>query len=120
MRLLTNGEFSESIVHDRLMKKWRYSTNSLEEFIHECCDLDRDEYIRRAELYAKYKEWCDENGRKPFSKRRVKQLLAANIRMGIRHAKPKGIEIFRGIRMKSDPSGDLNPQFEKQYKEVMK
>jgi len=39
VRLLQQGKFSASTAHDRLMAKWRRSTNSLEEFIHECCDI---------------------------------------------------------------------------------
>jgi P4 family phage/plasmid primase-like protien len=114
-RLLANDEFSKSIVHDRLMAKWRHSSNSLEEFIHECCDLDSDEYVRRAEFYRDYKEWCNENGRKPFAKGNVKELLASNIGLGITHTSRDGYEIFRGINMKEEPSSGLNPEFRKQY-----
>ena len=113
MRLLANGKFSESIVHDRLMAKWRHSTNSLEEFIHDCCEFSSDEYIFRAEFYRKYKEWCDENGRRPFAKGKVLDMIARSIGMGITHTKLDGNEIFRGIKMKKGSSGSLNPQFEK-------
>jgi len=34
-RLLANGNFSKSAAHDRLLAKWRRSTSSLAEFIHE-------------------------------------------------------------------------------------
>ncbi|MBK9440755.1 MAG: hypothetical protein IPN53_05310 [Comamonadaceae bacterium] len=37
MRVIRNGGYSTSVVHDRLMAQWRRSTNSLEEFVHECC-----------------------------------------------------------------------------------
>jgi putative DNA primase/helicase len=120
MRLLTNGEFSKSIVHERLMKKWRYRTNSLEEFIHECCDLDSNEHVRRSDFYHDYKEWSNDNGRKPFAKGKVKELLASNVKLGITHTKLKGYEIFRGIRMKSDPSGGTNARSPQQYTEVSK
>ena len=35
LRLLQNGKFSDSMAGDRLMAKWRQSTNSLEEYISE-------------------------------------------------------------------------------------
>jgi phage/plasmid-associated DNA primase len=103
MRLMKNDSFSKSIVHDRLMEKWRRSTNSLEEFIFECCELvDQKEYIRRSDFYREYKEWCNENGRKPFAKGRVLDLITHNFGLGITHTKLDGNEIFRGVKMKSD------------------
>ncbi len=98
-RLLRNGKFSASTAHDRMMAKWRRSTNSLEEFIHECCDISRDSAYRRSKLYADYSKWCSDNGRKPFSKSRVKELLEHNIGMGIRLTELDGHETFRGIKL---------------------
>jgi putative DNA primase/helicase len=116
MRLMENGSFSDSIVHDRLMEKWRYSTNSLEEFIHECCDLDASENVRRADFYRDYRNWCDENGRKAFAKGKVKDLLSSNIGLRITHTVLDGYEIFRGVKMKEQhtPNG-INPDFINQY-----
>jgi P4 family phage/plasmid primase-like protien len=109
IRLLRNGAFSKSKVHDRLMARWRRSNNSLEEFIHECCELapkgDSTFVTKRAELYRQYAIWCEESGRKPFAKSRVKDLLEHNIGLGITLAKLDGYEIFRGVRLK--PSADV-------------
>ncbi len=102
-RLLRNGKFSASTAHDRLMAKWRRTTNSLEEFIHECCDLAKDSTYLRSKLYEDYEEWCSQNGRKPFAKGRVKDLLEHNIGMGIRLVEVNGYETFRGL-MKKPPS----------------
>jgi putative DNA primase/helicase len=82
------------------MAKWRRSTNSLEEFIHEECILDSNLHERRAEFYRKYNEWCGENGRRGFSKGRVIQHLENNIGLGIRHTALNGYEIFRGVGIK--------------------
>jgi putative DNA primase/helicase len=107
MRLLNSGAFSTSSVHDRLMARWRRCNSSLEEFIHECCSLgpkdDNAFKVGRAELYREYASWCEDSGRKPFAKSRVKELLEHNIGLGITWAKLNGYEIFRGVRMK--PSG---------------
>lgn len=100
-RLLRNGRLSESAAHDRLMAKWRRSTNTLEEFIHDCCELTPGGTYRRSEFYANYTEWCSENGRKPFSKGRVKELLEHNIGMGIRLVEVNGYETFRGLMPKA-------------------
>lgn len=100
-RLLQKGAFSISAVHDRLMAKWRCTSNSLEEFIGEACVLFQDSHYRRSELYKDYTEWCSENGRKPFSKARVKELLEHNIGLGIRLVELDGYETFRGLYKKA-------------------
>lgn len=100
-RLLANGNFSKSPAHERLMAKWRLSTSSLSEFIHECCELSTDCQVRRAEFYEAYTRWCGETGRKRFSKSRVKELLDNNIGLGVRWAELNGIEVFRGLKLKS-------------------
>lgn len=99
-RLLRNGKFSASTAHDRLMAQWRRSTNTLEEFIHECCILSKDGKYRRSELYMAYTEWCSETGRKPFSKGRVKDLLEHNIGIGVRLVEIDGYETFVGVKLK--------------------
>ena len=99
-RLLTQGAFSPSIVHVRLMEQWRRTTNSLDEFIHECCERGSEYSERRSELYQQYKSWCGENGRRPFAKGKIKELLAYNIGLGVSLTVLDGYEIFRGIQMK--------------------
>lgn len=99
-RLLQNGKLSQSNAHDRLMAKWRRCTNTLEEFIHETCILSPDLTYRRAEFYQDYTAWCSENGRKPFSKGRIKELLEHNIGMGIRLVERNGYETFCGLASK--------------------
>ncbi len=99
-RLLQNGKLSASNAHDRLMAKWRRSTNTLEEFIHEACVLSPESKYLRSDFYIDYAEWCSDNGRKPFSKGRVKELLEHNIGMGIRLVELGGYETFRGLSKK--------------------
>lgn len=103
-RLLRQGKLSASSAHDRLMAKWRRSTNTLEEFIHDACELVAEHPYLRSNFYEDYKQWCADNGRKPFSKGRVKELLEHNIGMGIRLVEINGYETFRGIKKKSPES----------------
>lgn len=103
IRLLEQDAFSDSVVHDRMMAKWRLSTNSLDEFIHECCDVGDDSYtFRRSHFYRAYTAWCKDSGRQPFSKSRVKELLAHNLNFGIRFVELNGYETLRGIRNKPE------------------
>ena len=99
-RLLNNGGFSPSVVHDRLMGKWRRSSNSVEEFVHDVCEVGDSGYLaRRSQLYRTYCEWCKEAGRKPFAKGRFKDLLLHNVPFGITLSEINGHETFRGIRV---------------------
>lgn len=111
-RLIANGAYSKSSAHDRLMTQWRRRTNSLDEFIFECCDLGDKLMANRAKLYQVYSAWCKDCGRKPFAKSKVKDLLAHNIVHGIKHTVLDGDEIFRGVRIKDGVSlDDSRPGF---------
>ncbi|MEI8266079.1 MAG: phage/plasmid primase, P4 family [Betaproteobacteria bacterium] len=101
-RLLQNGQFSSSIAHDRLMQRWRRANSSLEEFIFDDCELGSGLYVHRSTLYEAYRRWCDDTGRKPFAKSRVKELLEHNVGLGVTWAKLNGYEIFRGLRICPD------------------
>lgn len=106
MRVIRNGGYSKSVVHDRLMAQWRRGTNSLEEFIHECCSVgDQAHSILRSKFYQEYAQWCAESGRKPFSKARVKELLAHNVGLGISLTRIDGYEVFRGVLVKDTFEG---------------
>lgn len=102
-RVLRNGRFSTSVVHDRLMARWRRSASSVEEYIHEECALSGDAsvHVKRSEFYSRYRTWCSENGRKPYSKAHVKELLEHNVALGVKPASLNGYEIFRGLAFKA-------------------
>lgn len=101
-RLQVNKGFSASSAHDRIVAQWRRGNSSLEEFIHENCELGAELSVRRAALYKYYKRWCEENGRKPFSKSKVKELLEHNVGLGITLCIHYGYELFRGVQLKPD------------------
>lgn len=109
-RLLANDRFSPSSTHDRLMAQWRRSTSSLDEFIHERCELDADYKTHRSVLYAEYSKWCGQSGRKPFSKGRVKDLLEHNVGMGVRLVELNGYETFCGLSVKPEHKEDAKPE----------
>lgn len=103
-RLLRNARLSDSMAHDRLMAKWRRSTNTLEEFIHESCEVVPTGIYKRSLFYQDYSAWCSETGRRPFSKGRVKELLECNIGLGITLVERNGYESFKGIEPKQASS----------------
>lgn len=102
LRLLKNGKFSDSMAGDRLMAKWRQSTNSLEEYISECCDIGESLYsVKRAAFYEAYVIWCKLSGRKPYAKGHVRDLLEHNIKFNISLGSKDGYELFRGVQFKN-------------------
>lgn len=102
VRLLRNGKFSPSTAHDRLMAQWRKSTNSLEEFIGDVCAVAPDFREKRSVFYQCYTHWCKDNGRKPFAKGRVKDLLERNVGLGISLAEINGYETLKGVQVNAD------------------
>lgn len=100
LRLLKQGAFSTSKVHDRLMTKWRRSSNSIDEFIYECCDMGADLHERRSGFYAAYRAWCNESGRKPYARPKVKDLMEHRVGLAVRFAVLDGYDIIRGLAVK--------------------
>jgi putative DNA primase/helicase len=105
LRLLANGKFSESKAADRLMAKWRQSTNSLEEFIGERCSVGEQHSVKRSTFYENYVSWCQLSGRKPYAKSHVRDLLEHNIKLGIAKGSKDGYDLYRGICVKK-PEAD--------------
>lgn len=107
-RVLSQGGFSVSIVHDRLMAQWRRRSNSVEEFVHDACDVGSTEYkVRRSELYKAYASWCSETGRKAFAKGRFKELMLHNAGGCFTLSELNGNETFRGVQLKDVDDVDL-------------
>lgn len=105
-RLLKNG-FTKSKAHDRLMTQWRRRANSVDEFIHDCCILGEDQIVKRAWFYKRYTDWCKDNGRRPFAKSKVKELLQFSTAHGIKHTTLDGNEVFRGVSINQKAFEDI-------------
>jgi putative DNA primase/helicase len=110
-RLMQNDKFTLSSAHQALMAKWRRSSNSLEEFIFESCEVEQSYKTRCADFYNAYKVWCGETGRHSFAKSNVRELLDNNIGLGICFARLDGYDIYRGVRLKSEFKDLTDPRF---------
>ena len=100
-RLLQNAHFSKSLAHSRILAKWRRSTNSLMEFIHEECELGNSLHIKRADFYGAYKAWAAENGRRQLAKGTAYDLVRSTIALEISETTLHGYDIYRGIGLKT-------------------
>lgn len=99
-RLLKNGKFTETTAHKELMGKWRLSSNSLAEFIHECCELAPGLQERRSKFYKDYEDWCYRNNRKPFAKQKVLNILQTTVGLNIKLVTIDGYETLKGVSVK--------------------
>ncbi len=99
-RLLSQGKFSESKAHVRLMEKWRRTSSSLEEFIAECCTLGEKLRFKRKDFYDQYRGWCKLNGRIPFASTKLKEMLMHNVSLGVTCVERNGYETFKGVGLK--------------------
>lgn len=102
IRLLQQGRFSGSIVHDRLMMQWRRAASSIHEFIHECCVLGPGLLVRRSTFYAAYADWCKESRRSAFGKSKLKSHIEHSIDLPVRFTVLDGNEVMRGIKVSEE------------------
>ena len=102
IRLLQQGRFSDSTVHDCLMTQWRRTASSIQEFIHECCVLGSGLLVRRSTFYAAYASWCKCSGRIAFSKSKLKSHIEYSIDLPIQCTVLDGNEVMRGIKVSEE------------------
>ena len=102
IRLLQQGRFSSSTVHDRLMVQWRQTSSSIHEFIHECCVVGPALLVRRSTFYAAYTNWCKASRRNAFSKSKLKLHIEHSIDLPIRFTVLDGNEVMRGIEVSEE------------------
>lgn len=69
--MANNWQFTKSDALDNMMLDLQTETSSVIEFIRYNYEEVEGEYISYEDLYTSYKFWCDENGRKPKSKRNM-------------------------------------------------
>lgn len=109
LRVLAQGGFSPSKVHDRLAEKWQRTSNSVEEFLHDICVLDERKRVKRKDFYRYYRKWCELNGRSPVSVTKFRELLLHNVKLGIRIVKVEGHEHYKGVGMQDADLDDIAP-----------
>ena len=81
-RLLEQGKFTECEAVKNAVEQYKAESNSVQMFLTDCSySSSVDDYQKIKDLYREYKEFCFENGNKPFNRMNFgKQLAALNIR----------------------------------------
>ena len=67
-RLLENKKFTFSKTIEDNNMNYRFSADSVTEFIHTCCEVSEENFVTKDEIYNLYKNWCINNQRRAVSK----------------------------------------------------
>jgi len=91
-RLNTQGRFSASRSTDEALEEYRRECNSAYDFLKENCEFgDPEGWVPKNEMYARYRGWSEDSGRKPMSSREFNRTLKTqpNVR-DLRHKDGRG------------------------------
>lgn len=97
-RVARNDGFTHSLRADELLDRWRTATDAVAEFLRdeEAVQVAEDANVERTDLYAAFRDWARESGRKAMGRSpfyvRVEQL-------GYRAKKVQGVRMFEGLRL---------------------
>lgn len=98
-----NWVFSETERNRIELQKYREDSNSVLAFLRDCCTEDENSEIATMELYAKYKEYCEDAGLKPCAQKTMTQEIRTAY-PNAKHGKDKlgKRHTFRGIKVEED------------------
>lgn len=101
-RLQEQGKFNIPLTVEEATENYRLSNDVTYLFIEDCCDRDDSGRVQAATLYSSYRKWCDDNGHKPVSSKRLAPDLE---RMGF-HSLKNNVTYWCGLRLR-DPSDTI-------------
>lgn len=96
-RLRAHKEFTYVKQVDELTAKYRNESNTILTFVDDTCETDRSYNIGSQSIYSRYKEWCNENGYKPYN---VRNFKAEMERCGFYYRRTSTARIYDGLRFK--------------------
>jgi len=99
-RLMRHDRFTPTAAHDRLLQKWRLSSSSVLEFMHDesACLLDAKSSCIQGDLFKAYRAWCDTSGRKPIGRNSFFEELDQNGHVArVRRQRSNGYDRVMGV-----------------------
>lgn len=96
LRVELRNRFTETATHLGAMSEWRRDSDSVAAFVYdeEANKLGAELWEERTRLYARYRQWCQEDGRRAVNKKNFFERLGS---LGFQPAKRRGCRGFTGI-----------------------
>ncbi len=79
-RLRGNGDFTPAESSQIELESYREKNNNVVQFINDQCELSEDFNIKYDKLYSVYKQYCQDSGNNPFTKRNFKDEVLKNFK----------------------------------------
>src|SRR5262249_13178333 len=74
-RLMARGRFALPASVVQAGTRYRQTLDTVRAFVAEECHLDPTTWVDRAQLYKRYREWCQDGGRMPLANTTFNQHL---------------------------------------------
>lgn len=76
--LRARGQFRETASTTDAASRFKVETDSVAGFLEEEATFGADEWVSKADLFAKYKRWCEQNNRGALGKQKFNERLRAD------------------------------------------
>jgi putative DNA primase/helicase len=102
-RLRAHG-FTRAATSDTATARFRVDADSAAGFSDALCTLDHDARIAKPDLFQAYRQWCEDNNRKPLGAQRFNHRLHELHTGQLDQVSSKGRDYWHGIALTEDPS----------------
>jgi putative DNA primase/helicase len=95
-RLQANGKFSTVQQIQDWTTKYQAESNTILSFVEDTCEVDINYNVQSSIIYRSYREWCSDNGYKPYNARNFKTEME---RLSYYHRRTMTMRVYDGIRI---------------------
>lgn len=98
-RLRARGGFASTKATDAALDRFRTDADTALGFIEETCEIVTEGRIARPELYARYREWCEQTGRMALAANRFNERIRSSLSPQVAEVVVNGTRYWTGIRL---------------------
>ena len=99
-RLVNNGAFTEPPQVGQALEAYKIQNDSILAFLSDCVKENKHSVISKQTLYDRYKEYCEDQGLRPFSQQKLRgKLFEAFPSISEGRAGARGPRLWRGIQI---------------------
>jgi len=107
-RLVKNGAFTEPPQVRQALEAYKIQNDSILAFLSDCVKENKYTSISKQILYDRYKEYCEDQGLKPFSQRKLREKLFETFpAISEGRAGARGPRVWRGIQIINEDQDEL-------------